>query len=77
MLRVVFKLFVVEKDLLACRKYKLGTAVNACDDSIGKFHGRHPVQGTTPKSATAITNLPVPVPCSFLMHNKGPVRIKN
>jgi hypothetical protein len=64
MLRVVLKLFVVEKDLLARRKNELSAAVNACEDSIGKFHCRLPVQGLTPKSAGAFTNLPVPVPCS-------------
>jgi hypothetical protein len=63
-LGVVLKLFVVEKHLLACRKNELGAAVNACEDSIGKFHCRLPVQGLTPKSATALKGLAGPVPCS-------------
>jgi hypothetical protein len=41
-LGVVHKLFVVEKDLLAGCKNKLGAAVNACEDTIGEFHGRLP-----------------------------------
>lgn len=77
MLRVVFKLFVVEKDLLACRKNKLGAAVNACEDSIGEFHCRLPAQGLTPKSATALKELAGPGSLFlFVMHNKGPVRMK-
>ena len=42
---VVFELFVVKKDLLACRKDKLRAAVIAFQDSIGEFHGRLPKTG--------------------------------
>ena len=45
-LGVVFKLFVVEKDLLAGRKNELGTAVYARQNSIDEFHGRLPESET-------------------------------
>jgi hypothetical protein len=46
MLGVVLELLIVEKDLLARCKYKIGAAVNAFQDSIGKLHGRLPSQET-------------------------------
>ena len=77
MLGVVLKLFIVEKDLLARSKNKLSAAVNACEDSIGKFHCRLPMQGLAPKSAWALKELAGPGSLlSFAMHNKGPVRTK-
>jgi hypothetical protein len=39
---VVHELFVVEEDLLAGCKNKLGAAVDTCEHSIGEFHGRLP-----------------------------------
>jgi hypothetical protein len=41
-LRIVFELFIVEKKLLARSEDELGTAINACQYSIGEFHGRLP-----------------------------------
>jgi len=41
-LGVVFELFIVKKKLLACGKYKLGTAVTALQHSIDILHGRLP-----------------------------------
>jgi hypothetical protein len=41
-LGVVLELLVVEKDLLAGCKNKLGAAVDTCEYSIGEFHGRLP-----------------------------------
>jgi hypothetical protein len=41
-LGVVFELFIVEEDLLAGSKYKLGAAVAALQYSIGEFHVRLP-----------------------------------
>lgn len=41
-LGIVFKLLIVEKNLLACGKHKLRAAVDTCEDAIGKFHGRLP-----------------------------------
>jgi hypothetical protein len=41
-LRVVLELFVVEENLLASSKNKLGAAVNARQYSIGEFHDRLP-----------------------------------
>jgi hypothetical protein len=41
-LGVVLELFIVEEDLLARRKNKLGAAVDALQYSIRKFHGRLP-----------------------------------
>jgi hypothetical protein len=35
-------LFVVEEELLAGSEYKLGAAIAALQDSVGKFHGRLP-----------------------------------
>src|SRR5580658_6555684 len=65
-LGVVFELFVVEKDLLAGRKHKLGAAVAALQYSIGKFHGQatpnreeHRRIGHGPER-----DVPVTVPCS-------------
>jgi len=42
MLGVVLELFVVEEELLAGSEYKLGAAIAALQDSVGKFHGRLP-----------------------------------
>ena len=42
MLGVVFELFVVEEELLAGCKNKLGAAVDALQDSVRIFHGRLP-----------------------------------
>jgi len=45
-LGVVRELFVVEKNLLAGCKNKIGAAVNALQDSIREFHSRLPKTGT-------------------------------
>jgi hypothetical protein len=51
-LGVVFKLFVVEKHLLAGSENKFGAAVYALQNSIREFHvAGFPDQGTAPKSA--------------------------
>jgi hypothetical protein len=44
-LRVVFKLFIVKKELLARGEDELIAAVNTLEDSILKFHGRLPREG--------------------------------
>ena len=62
-LGIVLELFIVEKDLLARCKYELRAAVYTFKHAIGKFHGRLPPQGRSPKSAMALSSLPVPVPC--------------
>ena len=66
MLGVVFELFVVEKNLLARRKGKLGAAVSTLQYSILEFHGgRLPLTGTVYRSGQAASS-PVPVPCLVL-----------
>jgi hypothetical protein len=73
MLGVVFELFIVEEELLACCENKLGAAVNAFQDSIGEFHGRLPSQGLPPKSAMTQQELAGPGSLmSFVVHYKGP-----
>jgi hypothetical protein len=42
MLGVVFKLFVVEKQLFARREHEFGAAVITLENSVDKFHGRLP-----------------------------------
>jgi hypothetical protein len=72
-LGVVLELLVVEEELLACREYKLGAAVNTFEDSIGEFHGRLPSQGLSPKSAMALQELAGSGSLiSFVVHFKGP-----
>jgi hypothetical protein len=41
-LGVVLELLIVEKQLLARGEHKFFAAINALQDSIGKFHGRLP-----------------------------------
>ena len=73
MLGVVLELLIVEEELLACGKNKLGAAVNAFKHSIGEFHGRLPSQGIAPKSATSLLNLAGRGSLmSFVVHYKGP-----
>jgi hypothetical protein len=63
-LGVIRKLFVVEENLLASRENKVGAAVNAFQDSIGKFHGRLPQsRGFHRNRPLGGNDLPVPVPC--------------
>jgi hypothetical protein len=50
---VVHELFVVEKQLLARRKYEFGAAVHTFQYAIGEFHGRLASQGISPKSAVS------------------------
>jgi hypothetical protein len=44
-LGVIFKLFIVEKELLSGGENELIAAVNTFEDSILKFHGRLPREG--------------------------------
>jgi hypothetical protein len=61
---VVFKLFIVEKELLAGRKNKLGAAVDTLQDAIGEFHASLPRREShTDSNHGLIKNLPVAVPC--------------
>jgi len=46
-LGVVLELFIVEKNLLACREHKLRAAIDAPEHSIREFHGRLPLTGTS------------------------------
>ena len=70
---VVLELFIVEKELLAGRKNKLGAAVDTLQDSIGEFHGRLASQGITPKSATARSRTcRSRFPVLFLVAQQGP-----
>jgi hypothetical protein len=46
-LGVVRELFVVEEQLLAGSKYKLGAAIYALQYSIYELHGRLPKRGET------------------------------
>jgi hypothetical protein len=39
---IVLELLVVEEELLAGSKYKLGAAIDALQNSVGKLHGRLP-----------------------------------
>jgi hypothetical protein len=41
-LGIVFEIFVVEKQLLACGKDELGATIAALQHSVDKFHGRLP-----------------------------------
>jgi hypothetical protein len=51
-LGIIFELLVVKKDLLTGGEYKFSAAVDARQDSIGKFHGRLPrSKDIQPKSA--------------------------
>jgi hypothetical protein len=64
---LVLELLVVEKKLLAGGEDKLDAAVAARQNSVGKFHGRHPLKkGKSMKSAMNIISLPVPFPCFVL-----------
>jgi hypothetical protein len=70
---VVFKLFIVEKKLLAGRKNEFGTAVDTLQDSISEFHGQLASQGITPKSATAqLGTCRSRFPVLFLVAQQGP-----
>jgi hypothetical protein len=61
---VVFKLLIVEKELLAGRKNKLGAAVDTLQDAISEFHASLPRREThTDSGHGLIKNLPVAVPC--------------
>jgi hypothetical protein len=72
-LGIVLELFIVEKDLLARCKHKLGAAVYTLEDSIGEFHGRLPSQVLPPKSAMALQELAGPGSLSsFVLQCKGP-----
>jgi hypothetical protein len=64
MFGVVFKLFIVEKELLASSKNKIGAAVNTFQDSISEFHASLPRREShTDSDHGLIKNLPVAVPC--------------
>jgi len=41
-LGIVLELFIVEKQLLAGREHKVGTAIIALQYSVDEFHGRLP-----------------------------------
>jgi hypothetical protein len=46
-LGIVGKLLIVEEELLAGRKYKLGAAIYAFQYAIYELHGRLPKRGET------------------------------
>jgi hypothetical protein len=71
-LGIVLKLFVVEKDLLAGRKDKLGAAVAALQYSVCEFHGQaSPNRGRT-ESGHSAERMPVAVPCIRSCSQQGP-----
>jgi hypothetical protein len=65
-LGVVFKLFIVKKELLTRGEHKFIAAIYALQDSIGKFHGRLPREGkkNRPDAPRARSRFPVLVPRS-------------
>jgi len=64
MFGVVFKLFIVEEELLASSKNKIGAAVNTFQNSISEFHASLPRREShTDSDHGLIKNLPVAVPC--------------
>jgi len=76
-LGIVLELFVVEENLLAGGKHKVGAAVAAFEYSISKFHWpASPKQGGSPKSASDVQNRAGPGSLfPFVCHNKGPDRL--
>jgi hypothetical protein len=77
-LRVIRKLFVVEKQLLAGCKHKLGVAIYAFQYTINKLHGRLPKDGKFTETGQNPEISPFPFPCPLTcLHNKGPGRAKN
>jgi len=77
-LRVVFEIFIVKKQLLACGEYKLSSAIGAFEHAVDEFHGRLPQnRANNMKSAKLELLLPVPFPCFLtLSHNKGAGRFR-
>jgi hypothetical protein len=70
----------VEEKLLACRENKLGAAIDALENSVGKLHGRLPHrQGSSLKSAMTWGRLAGPVSLSsyvFLLPGPGPQQVQ-
>ena len=62
-LGVVLELFVVEEELLSCRKNKVGAAVDALKYSIREFHDRFPRNREVHRNRPWLIDVPVPVPC--------------
>jgi hypothetical protein len=74
-LGVVFEVFVVKEELLACCKDEFGAAINTLQYFVCEFHGRLPRTGNHSKSAmTSESAGPVSL-SSYAVHNKGPGRI--
>jgi hypothetical protein len=73
MLGIVLELFVVEEKLLAGRKYKVGTAIVALQNSIDEFHWPASLeQGNSLKSAMEVSPAGPVSLYSFYLQNKGP-----
>jgi hypothetical protein len=70
----------VEEKLLASRENKLGAAIDAFENSVGKLHDRLPHrQGTTLKSAMTLERLAGPVSLSsyfLLLPGPGPQQVQ-
>jgi hypothetical protein len=76
-LGIVLELFVVEEELLACRKNELGAAVDALEYSIGEFHGRLPQSRDVHRNRPLGERLAGPGSLfSFVLQNKSPGRLK-
>jgi hypothetical protein len=71
-LGVVLELFVVEEKLLAGGENELSAAIDALQNSIGKFHGRIPQDGKHIEIGHDLEQLAGPVSLSSCFdHNKG------
>jgi hypothetical protein len=77
-LRIVHELFVVEEKLLTCGEHKLCAAVDARQNSIGKFHGRLPQRRETYRYRPRYSIFAGPFPClrSCCLNIEGPGREK-
>ena len=69
-LGVVFELLVVKEELLACREYEIGAAVNTLQYSILEFHGRLPNRELHRSGHSPVNNA-VPVPCLCLVQTRA------
>jgi hypothetical protein len=68
----------VEEKLLTGGEHKLSAAIDACQNSIGKFHGRLPQSRETHRNRPRKDSLPVrfPVFVRVAMNIEGPGREK-
>ncbi len=70
-LGVISELLVFEENLLAGGEDELRPAIDARQDSIGKYHGRSPKEGIV-EIGHNLRSLPVPLPCLRTSSQQGP-----